>query len=476
MKTSIHSTLPSKTGRHCNPIHTKFLALSLGISVAALSLLGSHSAMAGTDSMTNSDPGGTTSFNTAGKWANQLAPSAGNDYFTSSFEMRGIAPGTFAGDSLTISSGGALHGKMNGTLTFSNGTGLFLNGGTIYQANSFNSGAIFGIAGTITANAGTTSFLGASSGESLDISGAIGGSGSLTIAGTANSGGDVSFVTFDASNTISGTVSVVTPSGGIQNATNRLLQLNNVNALQNATLALTGGGGQTNVVSFTSAANTGAFNIGALSGAANQALTDTASTAVAISVGANNASTTYSGVLSGAGSLTKVGNGTLTLSGANSYSGNTTINGGTLKLLGSGTLAATSNVNINAGAIFDTTNSAFTMLGTKTFKFTLDPTGTGSAGLLNAASLDITAANVDFALGGIGSLDDTAYVIANYTSLTGAQFASVSDLPAGYAINYGYNGGTEIALMAVPEPATTGMVLMGGVVMLVLLRRRNRKA
>src|SRR5437879_3885812 len=84
--------------------------LSLGLSVAALTLLGAHSAMAAIDTMTASDPGGTTSFNTAGKWLSGNAPTSGIDYFTSNFEMRGIAPGTFAGDSLTISSGGALHG------------------------------------------------------------------------------------------------------------------------------------------------------------------------------------------------------------------------------------------------------------------------------------------------------------------------------------------------------------------------------
>ncbi|MEO8614965.1 MAG: autotransporter-associated beta strand repeat-containing protein [Luteolibacter sp.] len=387
---------------YCNPIAAKFPARSLGLSVAALSLLGSHSAMAVTDTMFAADPGGTSSFNTAGKWNLAAAPSVGNTYATS-FEMRGIAPGTFAGDSLTLNSGGgALHGKMGGTLTF-NGAGLILNGGLIYQANSFGSGSVFGIAGTITANASTTSFLGSTGGgESLAISGTIGGSGNITIAGSGNSGNNASYVTFDAANTLSGTVDVVTPTnsgGNISDATKRLLQLNNVNALQNATLALTGGLGLTNLVSFASASNTGAYNIGALSGATNQALTDTASAAVAISVGSKNANTTYSGNLSGAGSLTKVGTGTLTLSSTNGYTGTTTVSGG--KLLVNGSTASGSAVSVSAGTVTGT--PVATLGGTGTVGGNVSLAAQSSSGFKNGGILAPTASASGTALAVTGT-------------------------------------------------------------------------
>ncbi len=54
----------------------------------------------------------------------------------------------------------------------------------------------------------------------------------------------------------------------------------------------------------------------------------------------NTDSTEFSGVISGAGALVKNGNATLTLSAANTYTGGTTINAGTLKVVGAGTLGS----------------------------------------------------------------------------------------------------------------------------------------
>jgi autotransporter-associated beta strand protein len=175
--------------------------------------------------------------------------------------------------------------------------------------------------------------------------------------------------------------------------------------------------------------------------------------------------------VAGDGGLFKSGAGTLTLGAANTYLGATTVNSGVLALGAAGSISASSLVDVKAGATFDTTAQSFSMLGGQTFKFALDSTGAGSAGLLAAGSLDISSGVVDFA--SLGVLDDPAYVIASYSSLSGTQFASVLDLPSGYTMDYSYNGGTQIAVVsAVPEPGTYAMVL-GGLGMLSLLRRRR---
>lgn len=103
---------------------------------------------------------------------------------------------------------------------------------------------------------------------------------------------------------------------------------------------------------------TGTIHFGELSGAAAQIRNNSGGSTIAtVSVGALNTDSTFSGVFSSVGTiaLRKVGTGTLTLSGANSYTGLTEINGGTLKFL---------NAKSGSGAI--TVNSAATLAGTAT--------------------------------------------------------------------------------------------------------------
>lgn len=195
----------------------------------------------------------------------------------------------------------------------------------------------------------------------------------------------------------------------------------------------------------------------------------------------NNGASNGSGFVAGAstlgdnatGGLTKIGSGSLTLAGVNTFTGETDIQEGTLALNASGSILNSMGVSIAAGAELDTTAQAFTMLASQPFTFDIDPAGVGSAGLLDAASLDMTNGVVVFNL--LGSLDDSSYVLANYSTLIGASFASAT-APTGYFIDYSF-GGNQIALVQnavlIPESSTLLLAALGFVGLAFTRRRRN---
>jgi len=73
-----------------------------------------------------------------------------------------------------------------------------------------------------------------------------------------------------------------------------------------------------------------------------------------LTTGANNTSTTFSGAISGAGALVKTGSGILTLSGSNTYTGTTSVNGGSLRAATANTFSAASGYEVNSGATLAT--------------------------------------------------------------------------------------------------------------------------
>ena len=193
-----------------------------------------------------------------------------------------------------------------------------------------------------------------------------------------------------------------------------ILDLANANAVQNSTLTTNSTSG---TVQFDSSAGT-SFIAGGLAGSAPLVLQTNATTpsAVALTVGSNGVSTSYSGVLSGTGSLIKNGLGTLKLTNTNTYSGDTTINAGTLQLgdsSGSGSVSSTSTVSIASGATLAYSRS--------TTSVTATPTITGSGNFVQQ-----------------GTSTDTVYLTGNDNSgFTGTETISSGSLEFTDAANLG---------------------------------------
>src|SRR4030042_1320020 len=106
--------------------------LLVSISIVVV-LFMSANALAAPVTMTGGDGFGATSFNTAGKWSDGLAPSAGNTYSTVGYLLRSpTAAGsyTFAGYSLTV--GGGNGGGGNPFLT----NGDINNNCLMFKANN----------------------------------------------------------------------------------------------------------------------------------------------------------------------------------------------------------------------------------------------------------------------------------------------------------------------------------------------------
>jgi autotransporter-associated beta strand protein len=184
---------------------------------------------------------------------------------------------------------------------------------------------------------------------------------------------------------------------------------------------------------------------------------------IAISSGAtfaydSAASQTLSGIVSGTGGLTLNGSGTLTLSSSDTYSGNTTINAGTLVLTGfnssgaaQGVLGA-SNVTVNSGGAFRfglASNYGDTVIGTSPAP---TPISTAQNITLNNGTLTVVT-------GTNGSNAATAAGISGtLTVASGLNFVSLN--PNGAASHYtGFTSGflrDAGAAVLVNAPHTVG--------------------
>jgi autotransporter-associated beta strand protein len=370
---------------------------------------------------------------------------------------------------------------LNRTISVTSGNGTVRNTGS----------GLLTLSGTLTKNGTTLRLSGGSGG--IAVSGAIVGS-------NANSdllidGGSV---TLASANSYNGPTAIINGGTLTASVVNALPTANGRSAIS---IDATGTGGS-------ALALAASQSIASLSGASSSNVTLGSNT---LTVGTTSGSTTFAGRISGTGGLIKDGASTLVLTGSNTYTGNTTVAGGTLQAASAGALANSSVVNVSSGSLLVTAgnsvnNNAAINLGGGTLA--LSGTFNETVGILTLSANSVI--NLDGFTGtlrfdGVGDWAPTANLaIWNWNGINqygtpvgnGANnrhvvFTNNSGLSnyldrisfysdsgssfAGNSFEVGFaGGGTEI--IAVPEPETyLTIIFMLSVLGIYKLRSLKRK-
>jgi fibronectin-binding autotransporter adhesin len=371
----------------------------------------------------------------------------------------GTISGTTSGTIALVKTGSGTQ-TLSGTNTYTGGTTV--NGGVL--AITSNS-AIGAAAGAVTLNNGQL----ADNGSSLSLP--VGRNISLATAGylrteagmTINgqvSGGNLGIaygsgtVILAGSNNYAGSTTIGTVGNAYNTFAAATLQLGNDNALPLGTALSFGVNPDNSGYVGTLDMNGHSPIVGALSGPGG-IVQNTASGPVTLAIGSGGGSGSFAGAIqayNGTVHLVKTGAGNQILSGANSYTGNTTVNGGTLSLAGGSTnnipsspvitLGSSTTLDVSglsSGAITLGSNQTLTGVGavkggviTSGANSLIVPGGSTTIGTLAiSGNFDLTGgATLDYRLGTPGASSAApgqGSLISNVTNLTlpGSQIANL---------------------------------------------------
>ncbi|HEU5395991.1 MAG TPA: hypothetical protein VFV81_02400, partial [Verrucomicrobiae bacterium] len=414
--------------------------------IAALALLAT-SALAGNVTMTTSDGFGASSFNSAGHWDSGQAPTAGNNYFSAAYVIRTPNSGstnlTFAGDSLTLNSGGALYCKLQPewvTINILTNSGKVNNaqGGTFtLLGNMFaptNTGG-----GSIDTGSGNSS---ATDNRTINMMMNLNGSGTLT-----NWTSDNNWVT-----TWSAAQGTVLLGGNNVNYTGQLLVYRNTALVVGSQANL---GGNPDV--FTPGQLT--LNVGTLRPNASFAMTNSNS-GITIGSGGGNFDIaaglflTNAEALVGPGTLALTNAGTLVhLGSAANFTGNLLINNGSFILGTGGSLAGTNTITINSAATFDATAAGLALSSGQTLAGNGTVTGSVTANSGSRISPGGTGNAATLTVSGDLNLNDGAGIVVDFLSTNDVVAVNGNLTPTGV---------TSIELVNVPAIGTYPLVTVSG--------------
>ncbi len=320
-----------------------------------------------------------------------------------------IVGGVISGSDFLIKSGpGAL--TLAGSNTYSYGTTLYAGQLNINNAHALGNGGLTINGGTIANTSAGAITISTATAESWNADFAFTGTNSLNLgfgnvtlynnrtvtasSGTLVVGGVIADGGHNYSLTESGGSGVLVLSGadtygGGTTLSAGQLNINNPSALGTGTFTISGGTiGNAYGSAITLSANNAQTWNGNFTFAGPNDLnlgtgTVSMNAACTVTVASNNL--TVGGAISGSGSLTEAGAGTLILDGSNTYTGSTTIAGGTLQL-GDGT---SSNGSVSSGTITD--NSMLTIADPTAETATYDITGSGSLTKVGPGTLILVA-------------------------------------------------------------------------------------